>query len=616
MESSFALILGIFCSVSTLVFSQDQRIADSLVLIYQKNELSGEDKLGILNDLAFNENSDTQLAIAYAEELIELSTELGIYKFLYRGHLQKGNKNFQLGNFKIALDNYFIAAETAIKQDFLEGEGTAYMAIADVYSRTGDKDNSEIYYKNAITILRKTDSPVSLAAALLNAGDEFFMIDKYEIALQYFEESGQIFEEQNYPVGIAYNQGNIGKVYFKQSKYELAKTNLLKAISILKELQDDFGISDYAIYLSYVFEKQHDLPSAFIYANTSLELSKKQDLKDQISAANLQLYELYDLQGNKDLALGHYKAHVTLKDSINNIVKVQEMANVRTNFEVSKKQTEITLLNQQKSNQNIVIIATAIALLLIGLLAIGLFRRNRFIRKTNEIIEKEKSRSDNLLLNILPEETARELKENGKVQAKRFESITILFTDFIEFTQSAENLSPEKLVESIDFYFSKFDKIIEKYGLEKIKTIGDSYMCTGGLHSNREGHAVKMVYAAIEIAQFVENVKHIKLTDLSHFNIRIGINTGPVVAGVVGTKKFAYDIWGDSVNVASRMESTSESGKINISENTYKLVKNTFNCVYRGEIKVKNRGLMKMYFVNGKKDKSSPKTLEKSSLII
>ena len=304
-RKAFALILGLFCCFSTLGFSQDQRVADSLVLIYYKNELTGVDKLGLLNDLAFNENKDTRLALKYAEELIDLATKLGNNKFLYSGHLQKGNKNFQWGNFEIALDNYFTAAETAIKEDFLAGEGTAYTAIADVYSRTGDKDNAEIYYKKAITIQRKTDSPISLASALLNAGDEFFINEKYEIALHYFEESGQIFEEQNFPTGIAYTQGNIGKVYFKQDKYELAKTNLTKAIATLKELQDDYGISDYAIYLSYVFEKQNDLQAAFTYANTSLELSKKQDLKDQISAANLQLYELYDLQGNKDLALTH-----------------------------------------------------------------------------------------------------------------------------------------------------------------------------------------------------------------------------------------------------------------------------------------------------------------------
>ncbi len=249
-RKAFALILVLLCCFSTQGFSQDQRVADSLVLIYQKNELTGVDKLDLLNELAFNENKDTRLASKYTEELIEFATKLGNNEYLIWGYIQKGNNNFLAGNFKIALDNFFTAAEAAINGDFPAGEGTAYMSVADVYSRTGDKDNAEIYYKKAITILRNAENPVSLAAALLNAGDEFFINKKYEIALQYFEESGQIFKKQNYPTGIAYNQGNIGKVYHDQGKYELAKFNLIKAIAALKELQDDYGISDYAIYLS------------------------------------------------------------------------------------------------------------------------------------------------------------------------------------------------------------------------------------------------------------------------------------------------------------------------------------------------------------------------------
>ena len=194
------------------------------------------------------------------------------------------------------------------------------------------------------------------------------------------------------------------------------------------------------------------------------------------------------------------------------------------------------------------------------------------------------------------------LKESGKVVAKRFESVTVLFTDFEGFTQYAENLSPEKLVESVDYYFSKFDAIIEKYDLEKIKTLGDSYMCAGGLPFPTEDHAYKMILVAQEILEFVQHSNRENPLNHTRFNIRIGINTGPVVAGVVGTKKFAYDIWGDTVNIASRMESNSAPGKINISENTFAIIKDSFDCEYRGEVEVKNRGMMKMYFVNGVKE--------------
>jgi class 3 adenylate cyclase len=156
---------------------------------------------------------------------------------------------------------------------------------------------------------------------------------------------------------------------------------------------------------------------------------------------------------------------------------------------------------------------------------------------------------------------------------------------------------------------------MEKYGLEKIKTIGDSYMCAGGLPFATEDHAQKMVYAAFEIIAFVEESKKINGATHTHFDIRIGINTGPVVAGVVGSKKFSYDIWGDTVNVASRMESMSQPGRINISEKTYALIKNDFKCTYRGEIEAKNKGKLKMYFVNSAKISSAPKENSASTSI-
>ena len=175
-----------------------------------------------------------------------------------------------------------------------------------------------------------------------------------------------------------------------------------------------------------------------------------------------------------------------------------------------------------------------------------------------------------------------------------------MFSDFKGFTSYSETLSPEALVETIGFYFSKFDAIIEKYGLEKIKTIGDAYMCAGGLPFPSDNHAENMIKAAMEITEFVAKTKSDVNAKALNFDIRVGINTGPVVAGVVGAKKFAYDIWGDTVNIASRMESASEPGKINISENTYEIIKGHFDCEYRGELAAKNKGKMKMYFVNAK----------------
>ncbi|WP_010228560.1 adenylate/guanylate cyclase domain-containing protein [Gillisia marina] len=349
-------------------------------------------------------------------------------------------------------------------------------------------------------------------------------------------------------------------------------------------------------------QKKEIQKKAFQYATKSLELSTKYGFKNYIADANRKLSELNEQAGDTAKAFLYYKDYISYRDSVRNLESVSEMANLRTNFEISQKQTEVDLLNQQKRNQQILVIGVLVALFLLMLLAFGLYRRNNFIRRTNLIIEKEKNRSEHLLRNILPEETAQELMKTGKVQAKRFDEVSVLFTDFEGFTQYSESLSPEELVKSVDFYFSEFDKIIEKHGLEKIKTIGDSYMCAAGVPFPMKDHAINMIYAALEILEFVEEAKKNTLGIGAHFEIRIGINSGPLIAGVVGSKKFAYDIWGDSVNMASRMESCSEGGKINISEHTFQLVKGHFSCKERGEIEVKNKGLVPMYFVENNKD--------------
>jgi class 3 adenylate cyclase len=210
-------------------------------------------------------------------------------------------------------------------------------------------------------------------------------------------------------------------------------------------------------------------------------------------------------------------------------------------------------------------------------------------------LKDEKAKSDNLLLNILPEEVAEELKAKGVAEAKLFDDVTVLFTDFKGFTTVSEHLSPQQLVDELHTCFSGFDGIIGKYGIEKIKTVGDAYLAVCGLPVSDKEHAIKIVKAGIEIKDFMQKRK----AQFSNktFDVRVGVHSGSVVAGIVGVKKFAYDIWGDTVNTAARMEQNSEPGKINISETTYNLVKDKFNCVYRGEIEAKNKGKLKMYFV-------------------
>ncbi len=234
-------------------------------------------------------------------------------------------------------------------------------------------------------------------------------------------------------------------------------------------------------------------------------------------------------------------------------------------------------------------------------------RRTLEIEAQKEIIDRERIKSEKLLLNILPAKTADELKRFGKTKAKRYELVSVLFADFKNFSHISEQLNPEDLVMYINHCFTEFDKIIEKYNIEKIKTIGDAYMCAGGIPSINQSNPIDVVNAAMEIQEFM---KELKFDADIKFEVRIGVHTGPIVAGIVGLKKFSYDIWGETVNIASYLESHSEVGKVTISEMTYELIKHEFNCTYRGEIQAKGKNLIPIYFVNGRKVMSTtPKPL-------
>ena len=247
-------------------------------------------------------------------------------------------------------------------------------------------------------------------------------------------------------------------------------------------------------------------------------------------------------------------------------------------------------------------LAVGAILLLLAALFYTRFRiKNRAaaeLAAANTALDDARRQSDDLLENILPAEIARELKTTGKARARRFPEATVLFCDFVNFTATAERLGAEALVEELDLCFRAFDRIVEEHpGVEKIKTIGDAYMVASGLTQRKElPHDI--VRVALKMQEFLagEAAKRGSL-GLPFFTGRIGLHTGPVVAGVVGQKKFAYDIWGDTVNVASRLESASAAGKVNVSESTYDLIRYRFRCDYRGKISVKNKGEIDMYFV-------------------
>ncbi len=280
---------------------------------------------------------------------------------------------------------------------------------------------------------------------------------------------------------------------------------------------------------------------------------------------------------------------------------------------------------------------SAVVLLFLSLFGGFRWRTRRLIhekKKLEEIVkartldlEEEKHKSEALLLNILPEEIADELKLHGVASTKLYPAATIMFTDFKGFTSLSGKLTPNELVSELSTIFTQFDEITDRHNMEKIKTIGDAYMCAGGIPVENSTHPVDAILAAFDFILYIEQFNK-EMGQGNIWEIRAGLHTGPIIAGVVGKKKFAYDIWGDSVNIASRMESNSEEGKVNISESTYELIKDYFVCTPRGGKHVKNKGEMIMYFVErllpeySKDDKGFVpnerlyETLEKSPIVI
>jgi adenylate cyclase len=591
---------------------------------------------------------DYSKSLLYFDKSLRLYSSSGKSRKVGDCYSYKAVTYYYQGDYSNALYFFKKSTEEYKKTNYKKGISSILNNIGGVYYYLGNYLNALNYYKQAIVIQEELNDKKMIAATSQNIGGIYSQVEDYPNALKYYTKSYLIYKNSTDVKAISQNLNASGIVYIKLGNYPKAQKNLDQALVNADKINDKQLKIEVLSSLGELFFKQSNFKRAFYYYNLSLKyatqinslqyisitqvalgkiLNKLNQNKqaitkclkgyknaEKIGAMSVKkdacecLYNAYKVSKNDKLALNFYEKSNNFKDSLkseetSNKMMIMEfqhqqlidsISHVRKEHAVETKHKEEV---QKKERQRNIII---ISLCFIVLIALGLWNRLNYTRKSKIALKIEKDLSDELLLNILPEEIAQELKQKGFVNARNFSLVSVLFSDFKSFTQTAEKMSPQNLVEEINVCFKAFDLITEKYNIEKIKTIGDSYMAAGGIPKPDKQSLTNIVLAGLEMQDFMAQRK---IKNDAHnnpaFEMRLGIHAGPIVAGIVGIKKFQYDVWGDTVNTASRIESNGIVGKVNISESLYNLIKNEecFRFEYRGSIQAKGKGELKMYFV-------------------
>ena len=640
----FLSFIFIYLFFLPLQSTAQDKYTDSLksVLTTSKEDTNKVNTLIALSEDAFG--YDPNEAIRYGLAAESLAKKLGFIKGSSVANKDIGIGHYIQADYMVAIEYWQRSLKFFEDLEDLEGVANLQSNIGAAYSTMGDEAKAIEFHLKSLKTSEEIDNANRIATALLNIGVNYsFKVPTYEKAMEYYWKAlpYSIKSNNNFTIGTLLS--NLGEIHYRLENYDSALYYFEKSLT---PTENSPGYSYSLNYMGRVYAEKGEFSKAIELQEEAIESAEKYNAKNELSIALIGLGRTYAKQGNSGLAIEKFNeakeiaraipamdqikesyeglsiayAQMSdfrnafeyqlllsgLKDTIYSELTDDKIKGLQFSYQLDKKESEIQLKESEIEKANILknfLIAGGLFLIII---IAGVTYQYWFTRKSNKIISRERNRSEALLLNILPKETAEELKEFGKTKARKYDSVSILFTDFKGFTSLAASLTPEELVQEIDFCYKKFDQIVAEHGIEKIKTIGDAYMAAGGLPRVNTTHPNDAVAAAIEIRDFMIEMKEKhKKENKPFFEIRIGIHSGPVVAGVVGTSKFAYDMWGDTVNIAARMESNSEVGKINISQSTYDLVKENYEMEYRGEIEAKNRGMLKMYFVEPVQEKVS-----------
>lgn len=586
----FLLLLG---SIN-IASAQHQNIQKTIDSLQQELQAAPHDtnQLLLMSELAKTYMTvNLKKADTLTQQAIALAEELNWDKGRVLGLIDKGSIDYKREDLPNALLNYEAALLIADSANLPGQKAKALHNIGNVYTVIGNYEKSVQYYQRSIDISRSLGNDYELANTTNNLAKIYIYKGEYETAIANFTKALEVqrdFKGKQFLTAITYD--NIGYTYLLQKDYTKTIEYCQKALQINMSVGNKFRASENANNLSEAYLALTDYKNSVKYAQQSINLLEDIANPLKISFGYMLLAKAYQGMGDYKSAINAFKEYDRMKDSVISRRNTEQIEKYELKSAFEREQIADSIKNAQEQQlaadklqrQKLISYAgVAVALILIVL---SLF------------IAKERKKSDKLLLNILPAEVAKELKSRGATTAQHFDEVTVLFTDFVNFTIAGERMGATALVEELHSCFKAFDGIISKYGIEKIKTVGDAYLAVAGLPTANPNHAAQIIKAAQEIKAFMLERRQ-RLGD-NTFEVRIGVHSGDVVAGIVGVKKFAYDVWGDTVNTAARMEQNSLPGKINISETTYNIVKDKIACTYRGELSAKNKGELKMYFVD------------------
>ena len=374
-------------------FTQHNQKFDSLVNVLESNsDLSDSIKFETLRKIFKDATLKPDIRLQYATEAYQLASKSQNLNWLYLSTIDLGHIHKKKGNLEEALKAFIHGAELAIKKNNKKQEAIALSAIATVYRVEENYSTALIYYNQGISKLREVNDSTNLAKSLMNTGELYRVNHILDTALIYFEESGQLFDQLNFKIGNAYNLGNIGLVYAEQGKYQLAESYLLQASDILQELGDRYPIAVYNTYMADIYRERGDLDHAFDYAHKSYQIGVEEGLKEQIRDASLKLSEFYDEAKDYKNAFYFQQEYIKYKDSLNNAETMQQLADLRTEFEVSQKQAEVDSLENEKKIRTIIGVAFTVVFVLVIIISIMLFKSNKNKIKTNRLLLAQNER--------------------------------------------------------------------------------------------------------------------------------------------------------------------------------------------------------------------------------